>query len=319
MKKQIKLLIENIFDDIYDIDQENNVTIDIADKISYNYHPKNKEELKDIIKQLLDKRGPDADLNDIDTSKITDMSHLFQHVYPQNIDIRFWDVSNVEDMSFMFYVCSNFNCDLSQWDVSKVKNMYGMFELCENFNSDLSQWDVSNVEIMQHMFYSCFNFEGLGLDNWKVKNCKNMISMFTKCNSLNCDLTNWSSYLSDNVLCAYMFNQCNPDFIMPEWYKERFNIDVEDLEKLVYEKYKNNDNIINILHQSELNGKKKYIGNKVSLWWIWWLILILKGPLSKKELLLYCGLQPTSYGTEFAKLSKQNIIILKNRKLYAVY
>jgi hypothetical protein len=77
MKKQIKLLIENIFDDIYDIDQENNLTIDIADKISYNYHPKNKEELKDIIKQLLDKRGPDADLNDIDTFKITDMSHLF--------------------------------------------------------------------------------------------------------------------------------------------------------------------------------------------------------------------------------------------------
>ena len=36
MKKQIHLLIENLFDDLYDIDQENNLTIDVADKI-YKY------------------------------------------------------------------------------------------------------------------------------------------------------------------------------------------------------------------------------------------------------------------------------------------
>ena len=36
MKRQIRLLIENLFDDLYDIDQESNLTIDIADKI-YNY------------------------------------------------------------------------------------------------------------------------------------------------------------------------------------------------------------------------------------------------------------------------------------------
>ena len=36
MKRQIRLLIENLFDDLYDIEQENNVTIDIADKM-YQY------------------------------------------------------------------------------------------------------------------------------------------------------------------------------------------------------------------------------------------------------------------------------------------
>ena len=35
MKKQIRLLVENLFDDLYDIDQEDDVTIDVADKI-YN-------------------------------------------------------------------------------------------------------------------------------------------------------------------------------------------------------------------------------------------------------------------------------------------
>lgn len=32
MRKQVRLLIENVFDDLYDIDQENNLSIDIADE-----------------------------------------------------------------------------------------------------------------------------------------------------------------------------------------------------------------------------------------------------------------------------------------------
>ena len=34
MEKQIKQLVENLFNDIYDIDQENNIAVEIADKIS---------------------------------------------------------------------------------------------------------------------------------------------------------------------------------------------------------------------------------------------------------------------------------------------
>ena len=36
MKKSIRLLVENLFNDLYDIDQESNLTIDIADKM-YTY------------------------------------------------------------------------------------------------------------------------------------------------------------------------------------------------------------------------------------------------------------------------------------------
>ena len=43
----------------------------------YKYHPKTKKELKDLLKQLIDERGNEGDFNDIDTSEITDMSHLF--------------------------------------------------------------------------------------------------------------------------------------------------------------------------------------------------------------------------------------------------
>ena len=68
----------------------------------YNYHPKTKEELKELIRKLIKERGNDADLNDIDTSKITDMNSLFDR--------------------------SEFNGNISKWDVSNVKDMFAMFE-----------------------------------------------------------------------------------------------------------------------------------------------------------------------------------------------
>ena len=58
---------------------------------THSCQPKTKEELKEIIKERIDKDGPDCDLNDIDTSLITDMSGLFSDsVF--NGNISYWDV-----------------------------------------------------------------------------------------------------------------------------------------------------------------------------------------------------------------------------------
>ena len=67
----------------------------------YNYHPKTKDELKELVNKLIKERGNAADLNDIDTSEITDMSHMFTYS-KFNGDISKWDVSNVKDMLHMF-------------------------------------------------------------------------------------------------------------------------------------------------------------------------------------------------------------------------
>ena len=127
----------------------------------YKYHPKTKDELKKLIKELLHERGNNADLNDIDVSKITDMVGLFMGLIIRNIDISKWDVSNVENMNGMFIYCYNFNCDLSNWDVSNVKDMTNMFFSCENFNSDLSKWNVSNVTNMDFMFVGCDSLKNI--------------------------------------------------------------------------------------------------------------------------------------------------------------
>ena len=45
---------------------------------NYKYFPKSKKELKEIIKKRIEYEGNEVDLNDIDTSNITDMSGLFK-------------------------------------------------------------------------------------------------------------------------------------------------------------------------------------------------------------------------------------------------
>ena len=59
---------------------------------------RNKRELKELINQRIVRYGYNCNLNDIDVSKITDMSELFQDS-KFNGDISEWDVSNVRDMS----------------------------------------------------------------------------------------------------------------------------------------------------------------------------------------------------------------------------
>ena len=106
------------------------ILINKNSKLPYNYYPKTKEELKDII----------------------DMSDLFEYS-DFNGDISKWNVSNVKTMYGMFYK-SEFNGNIYKWNVSNVKNMECMF-MKSNFNSDISNWDVSNVKSMHEMFYEC--------------------------------------------------------------------------------------------------------------------------------------------------------------------
>ena len=121
----------------------------------YNYQPKTKKELQDLLKQLIEERSNEGDFNDIDTSEMTYMSGLFDGMNKFNGDISNWDVSNITDMFAMFYKCKSFNCDISKWDVSNVTDMYGMFYGCESFNPDISNWNVSNVKNSRKIFSNC--------------------------------------------------------------------------------------------------------------------------------------------------------------------
>ena len=71
--------------------------------------PTSEKQLVSLIEQELQRQGPDADLNFIDTSEITDMRGLFfKFTDIRNIKIDQWDVSNVTNMEYMFSNCENF-------------------------------------------------------------------------------------------------------------------------------------------------------------------------------------------------------------------
>lgn len=171
-------------------------------KNSNKFRPKTKEELRNIIEKELERQGPDADLNFIETSKITDMSELFEGLYVGNIKIDKWDVSNVTNMSNMFRYNPEFNADLSNWNVSKVTNMYAMFYKAKKFNSTLSKWDVSKVRVMRGMFNGASSFNG-DISKWNVSKVKDMGWMFYYANLFTCDLSKWDVSNVIDMKCMF--------------------------------------------------------------------------------------------------------------------
>ena len=125
--------------------------------------PTSKDELRSIIEQEIKHQGPDADLNFIDTSFITDMSYLFSRSY---------DKVQVGD-SVVFYIR---NIKIDQWDTSNVINMYSMFSGQMHFNCNLSHWNVRNVENLDFAFHGCYKLR-CDLSGWKP--CAKHISWVT--------------------------------------------------------------------------------------------------------------------------------------------
>ncbi len=177
-----------------------------------------------------------GDINDWDTSQVTDMSELFSHAYEFNSPIGNWNVSNVKTMKQMFFEANSFNQPIENWDVSNVKDMSIMFDNASSFNHPLDRWNVSNVENMSEMFSASkdyvFNqplnnwdlsnvcdlshmFHGARLfnqplDKWDVSKVRDMEGLFYKANSFNQPLNDWnvSSVKSMNSMFSMScFNQ----------------------------------------------------------------------------------------------------------------
>ena len=109
---------------------------------------KDLEHLRALIYERIKDQGFKANLNDIDTSNITDMSQLFASTYGSDggYNLRWLLGDSTDAIDF-----SRFDGDISQWDVSNVKKMWAMFK-GSVFNGDISKWNVSKVMSMYDMF-----------------------------------------------------------------------------------------------------------------------------------------------------------------------
>ena len=125
------------------------------------------KELRKIIEQRYEEKGPGTeqdpvDFNDIDVSNLqyfynNEDKGIFEYTKFKYIDISEWDVSNIKSMRGMFFMCKELKSvgDISEWDVSNVTSMTSMFDGCILFNQDLSKWNVSKVRWYSYMFDGC--------------------------------------------------------------------------------------------------------------------------------------------------------------------
>ena len=148
------------------------------------------------------------DISSWDVSNVTNMEKMFNSNNYFNQDISSWDVSSVTNMSNMFNF-TNFNQDISSWDVSSVTNMSGMF-LSSHFNQDISSWDVSSVTNMNAMFKTVRAFNQ-PLNDWDVSNVENMGNMFQENNHFNQPLNNWDVSNVKQMFNMFKYSVFNQD------------------------------------------------------------------------------------------------------------
>ncbi|WP_157142764.1 BspA family leucine-rich repeat surface protein [Brachyspira pilosicoli] len=111
------------------------------------YKPQTKEELKKLIDD------ESIYLGDIDTSNIANMTELFRNSKRKNFEgIETWNTSKVTDMSLMFNNAQYFNHDLNSWNTENLKKINYMFLGASNFNKYPDKWNLDHIKEAYDVF-----------------------------------------------------------------------------------------------------------------------------------------------------------------------
>ena len=173
----------------------------------------NNEQLKMLVKY------EEIKLNEIDTSKVTDMSFLFcadtklptatqnnswkvskpipiqlkdiGNLHRKDFSgINEWDTSKVTNFEFMFYCAENFNEDISGWDTSSAKSFRRMFSCTQRFNQPIGKWNTSSVTDMRCMFNGASSFNQ-DINSWDISKVEHSEDMFVSAKNFNQRLEKW--------------------------------------------------------------------------------------------------------------------------------
>lgn len=159
-------------------------------KMKYNATDVPNLELANSLAGMFLQTSFNADINDWDTSNITDMRLMFYNNSKFNQDLNKWNTSKVTSMEGMFLGAIAFNGDISTWNTSKVTTMLSMFDSATSFNGDLSNWDISNAVNTSGMFFGTVLFNA-DIGGWDTSNVVDMSGMFSGATSFDQDLGNW--------------------------------------------------------------------------------------------------------------------------------
>ena len=141
---------------------------------------------------------------------VTNLSNAFKNTRSFDWPMKDFDTSKVTDMSMMFEN-SVFNQEIEEWDVSRVTNMRGVFENSV-FDQEIEGWNVISVTDMSSMFENSVFDQPI--ENWNVHNVKNMSRMF-KDSSFDQHLEGWSVFHLDDM--REMFRDSNFNHDLSFW------------------------------------------------------------------------------------------------------
>ena len=167
---------------------------------NYTHFPETREELIEIIREMIKEKGPDCDLNCIDVSRIDNFGAVFAS-----------------------YGTKLFNGNISKWDMSNAKSLNSMFNgsMFSGVDGGIADWDVSNVEMMDYMFNgSKFNSD---ISGWNVEKVRSMVCAFQDC-PFDQDITKWNPKSIEHRGFTNTFEYCplKAKKKLPKWYKARF-------------------------------------------------------------------------------------------------
>ena len=150
------------------------------------------------IKNILE-----LDLSKFDTSRVTNMSHMFNGMRNlTTLNLSNFNTSNVTNMGGMFFNMTNLTAfNFSNFDTSKVTDMGSMFYGMSSLTTlDLSNFNTSQVTIMDGMFFNMTNLTTLNLSNFDTSNVTDMRSMFNGMTNLaSLDISSFNTKNVENM------------------------------------------------------------------------------------------------------------------------
>ena len=143
------------------------------------------------------------------TEKPISMRKMFYNTNFKKITFENIDTSLVTDMSHMFENCNQLKeVDLSKFNTSSLQTMNSMFVNCEKLeNIDLSNFDTSSVTDLDHLFNNAKILKKIDLSNFKTTSLKSMNCTFCNCYGLiEIDISSFDTSSVTNM--DHLFHNC---------------------------------------------------------------------------------------------------------------
>ena len=151
------------------------------------------------------------DLQNLNTSKVTDMSSMFEGCWSlTSLNVSNFNTSAVTNMRDMFGDCSSLtSLNVSNFNTSAVTNMRDMFAGCTSLTKlNVSNFNTSAVTNMSRMFFRCFGLTSLNLSNFNTSKVTDMGRMFEGCSGLtSLNLSNFNTSAVTDM--SSMFEGCS--------------------------------------------------------------------------------------------------------------